>query len=418
MKKHFACVTLFTCLALHPLALHASEMRSWASRKGSVLEASLGNLKGDTVTLIDKDARQIQLKLDDLSLADRQYLVEFGGADPSSITSGKPGLVEKEMRVDSSAFKRLETKLSFPNGPQEAFELLETPHFLIATAGGVRPNAMAEAAERMWYGMAFQHMNFRTDWGDKRMLILLCEDREVYTKLGEWYAAFLADEADPVVAESVKLMWPEMGSSNLQLPEDMVNAHNLHHRAMLFNVREASGFRKALAPFLVHSLAGQLLGQQMGGVASYGSEGYFALITGHSYFKEISLAGKAETKLIAAEGTAKDEIGSVSGFDDGSSWARSLKPLVRSGKIKPELAPMLKWDTEDLTPERLVLIYSLACYMEGDLKRLSSYAKMIRRIESSNQIPVPEEIAVIFGFDSVDAFDADWSKFILSNEFK
>jgi hypothetical protein len=156
----------------------------------------------------------------------------------------------------------------------------------------------------------------------------------------------------------------------------------------------------------------------MGGVSEYGSEGYFAISTGHAYFKEISLAGKSETQLLSVEGTGRDEISSKSGFADGSSWARSLRPLVRSGKVAVELDPLLKLKAENLNPERLVLIYSLACYMQGDSKRLAAFAKMIRRIESSNQIPVPQEIATIFGFESVESFEADWAKFIKEGDFK
>ena len=156
----------------------------------------------------------------------------------------------------------------------------------------------------------------------------------------------------------------------------------------------------------------------MGGVSTFGSEGYFAVVTGHAYFKEITLGGKSETSLLTAEGTLKDEIGSKRGFDDGTSWARSLRSLVRGGKVKADLEEMLKWKPEELTPERLVLIYSFAYYMQSDWKRLAAFAKMVRRIESSNQIPPPNEIATIFGFDSVQAFNEDWTKFIREGDFK
>jgi hypothetical protein len=156
----------------------------------------------------------------------------------------------------------------------------------------------------------------------------------------------------------------------------------------------------------------------MGGVSSYGSEGYFAISTGHAFFKEISLAGKSETSLITVSGTGGDDIGSKRGFEDGTSWARTLRPLVRSGKVKIELAPMLSWKPEGLDAEKLVVIYSFAYYMQSDSKRLAAFAKMIRRVESSNQIPSPEEIAKIFGFETVAAFEADWATFIKEGDFK
>jgi hypothetical protein len=399
-------------------ALQAADMREWMSRKGSVLQAKLGGVSGDAVTLVDANARQVKLKIEDLSLADRQYLVEFGGADAAAITGGKVGLVEKEMRLDASTFKRLETKLLIPDGPSEGFELFETPHFLIATAGKVRPQAVAETAERLWYGMAFQHMNFLTDWSDKRMLVMLVEDAEFYDSLGKWYVSFIGEKSSPETAAKMKTLWPRMGSTSIVLPEELATHHKLHEQALLFQVKENSLFRKPLGPFMIHALAGQLLSKQMGWVSSYGSQGYFALMTGHSYFKEITLGGESETQLLAVEGSLQDEISSKSGFDDGSSWARSLRSMVRSGKVTPNLTELTKWSSDQLTPERLVLIYSLACYMQGDMKRLSQYASMVRRIESSKQVPVPEEIAKIFGFNSIEELDADWTKFIKEGDFR
>jgi len=397
---------------------YSAEMRVWMSRKGGTLEAELGGVQGDMVSLISKDSKEIKLKIEDLSLADRQHLVEFGGAPETIITSGKPGLVEKEVRIDTSSFKRLDHKLKFTDGPSEGIELLETPHFLVATAGKIRPQAVAETAERIWHGMAFHHMNFRKDWENKRMLILLLEDQKIYQEVGKWYAGRAADEGNMDAALQIKNTWNESGSSAIWLTDEMAAEYQIFTSGLVFQIKEDSKFRKQLSPFIVHSLAGRLLAEQMGGVSSYGAEGYFAFITGHAYYKEISLGGKSETLLLAVEGTTKDEISSKRGFDDGSSWARSLRPLVRSGKVAVELDPMLKWKAEELTPERLVLIYSFAYYMQSDLKRLADFAKLVRRVESSDQIPDAEEIARIFGFDSVEKLEADWMEFIKSGSFK
>jgi len=377
----------------------------------------LGGVEGIMVTLINKDSKEIKLKVEDMSLADRLHLVEFGGAEEAILTGGKPGLVEKDLRLDTSGFKKREEILTFGDSA-DGFELFETPHFLIGTAGKIRPQAVAETAERLWYGMAFVHMNFRKDWGDKRMLILLVEDRDVYPELGKWYAEYLAANGQQGASMSVANTWSLVGSTSISAPDETCTKFNIFDQVTVFNIKDDDKFRKDLSPFPTHVIAGSLLSRQMGGVSSFGSEGYFALLTGHAYFKEISLAGKSETNLISVEGSQKDEISSKSGFDDGTSWARTLKPLVKSGKVVAKLEEMLKWKPEELTPERLVLIYSFAHYMENDSKRLGSFAKMIQRIESSNQIPAPEEFAKLFGFDTVEAFETDWVTFIKEGDFK
>lgn len=395
-----------------------AETRIWMSRKGTTLEAELGTIRPPQVTLVDKELKTITLKIEDLSLADRQYLVEFGDAPADILTSGEPGQVEKEMRLDTSTFETPEEELRIPEGPSEALELYRTPHFLIASAGKVRPRPIAETAERMWFGMAFQHMNFRRDWGDKRMLIILAEDRDTYAALGKWQAALLRSMGAGKAADRRVAVWDKLGSTDVHLGEALAQEHGVFETARLFNVTEPRKFRKDMAPFLVHCMANALLTKQMGGVSSYGSKGYFALTTGHAYFKEISLAGKSETQLLAQQESDKDEIASKSGFKDGSSWARSFKPLVRRDKVTLNLAQMLSLDADDLDPAKLVTIYSFACYMEGDSKRLAQFAKLVRRIESSNQIPVPEEFARIFGFETVEELEADWKKFILEGDFK
>lgn len=402
------------CLAL---SCHAAEMRVWTSRKGGTLEATLSGVEANMVTLVNKDSKEIKLKAEDLSLADRLHLVEFGGAEEAILTGGEPGLVEKDLRLDTSAFKKRDDIITFGDSA-EGFELFETPHFLIGTAGRIRPQAVAETAERLWYGMAFVHMNFRKDWGDKRMLILLVEDREVYPALGKWYAGYLAAEGQQEASMSVANTWERVGSTSITAPDETCTKFNILERVTVFNIKDDDKFRKDLSPFPTHVIAGSLLSKQMGGVSSFGSEGYFALLTGHAYFKEISLAGKTETNLLSVEGSQKDEISSKSGFDDGTSWARTLKPLVKSGKVAVKLEEMLKWKPEELTPERLVLIYSFAHYMENDSKRLGAFAKMIQRIESSNQIPSAEEFAKLFGFDTVEAFETDWATFIKEGDFK
>ncbi len=418
MKKIKHTQGLLVALGLVVSMAQAAEMRTWMSRKGGTMEAELGGISGDQVTLITKDTKEIKLKIEDLSLADRQHLVEFGGAEPSIITSGEPGSPEKEARIDAATIKKLTTKLNLGDNSLLKFELVESAHFLVASAGKVRGHDTAETAERIWHGMAFQHMNFRKDWGDKRMLILLVDDRAVYKALGDWYATYLTKEGQAEAAQRSKNVWDKAGSNQLGVPAETMEKYKLHPTAILFNITEAASYSKPLSPFPTHSIAGTVLAKQMSGVNSFGAEGYFAIVTGHAYFKEISLAKKTETHLLDVSGSQNDDISSKQGFKDGTSWAKTLRPLVRKGKVKVELEPMLKWTGTDLNPERLVLIYSFAYYMESDAKRLCAFAKMVRRIESSNQIPPAIEIAKIFGFASIAEFEADWKKFIVEGDFK
>ena len=66
---------LLAVLGMAVSMAQAAEVRTWMSRKGGTLEAELGSLTGDQVTLVTNDGKEQKYKVEDLSLADRQYLV-------------------------------------------------------------------------------------------------------------------------------------------------------------------------------------------------------------------------------------------------------------------------------------------------------------------------------------------------------
>lgn len=399
-------------------SLHAAETRVWTSRKGSTLEAELLKADAANATLLMPDKKQMVLKVDDLSLGDRQYLVEYGNVDPKILVAGEIGEPEKQVKIEPESIKKLkDDRLEF--GESEAtFELTESEHFLIASSGDVRPQAMAETAERIWHGMAFEHMNFRRDWEGKRMLLIIAEKPASYAALGTWYSKWLKEKGQDEAAARNAATWPQVGSTNMVVPEEMAETRKLHPYALVFQVKDNSQFKKPMGPFQIHCIAGALLSKQLGGVSSYGSEGYFAMTTGHAYYKEISLGGKSETQLLDVTGSDNDIFSSKKGFEDGTSWARTLRTLVKKGDVKVRMEPMFKWTMKDLKPEGLVLMYSFSAYMQSNPQRACAYAALVRRIESANQIPPAVEIAKIFGFDSVEAFEADWTKFITEGNFK
>ena len=79
---------------------------------------------------------------------------------------------------------------------------------------------------------------------------------------------------------------------------------------------------------------------------------------------------------------------------------------------------MLSWDNNNLSPEKLVVMYSFAYYMNSNAKRVSHLAEMVRRVESNKQVPAAIEIAKIFGFETIAELEADWKEFVLGRDFK
>ena len=415
-------ITVAVGLSLSAVTM-AEDVRTWTSLKGSTVDATLGKLEGETATLVTKDRKEIKLPVTELSLADRQYLVENVQAPETILTAGELNEPEKEVKIDSGTYKKLDGNLVLSKDQSEGlFEQMETEHFLIAYAGDVRPQVVAEIAERLWHGMAFYHMNFRRDWGDKRRVIFLCEDREAYKWLGNWYGEILgakaADADGQLRAQKQAATWDKVGGTSIELPDELCEERKFHAMATVFNMKNEREFKKVFTPFPTHVIAGDLLNQQMGGVGSVGKKGYFTIATGHAYYKEIKLSGKTETHLLDVGGSAGDEISSKSGFDDGTAWPKILKSEVKREKIKPNLEEIFAVEADTLNPAKLVLVYSLANYLQSNPQRVSAFARTIRRVESNNTIPELEELAKIYGFDTVAAMEADWIAYLKSNDFK
>ena len=113
-----------------------------------------------------------------------------------------------------------------------------------------------------------------------------------------------------------------------------------------------------------------------------------------------------------------DDIVKSEGFEDGTSWAKTIRKLVRQGDVKPSLDGLFKFTGQNLTPEGVVLIYSFGYYLQSTPERLVSYANLVRRVEYGDAIPLPVEIAKLYGFKTADEFEADWIKFIKEGDFK
>ena len=71
----------------------AAELRIWTSVKGTTLEAKLMRFDEDKgmvhLAVLNPEPKEMKLEVMDLSLADRQHLVEYADADPKLLTQGK-----------------------------------------------------------------------------------------------------------------------------------------------------------------------------------------------------------------------------------------------------------------------------------------------------------------------------------------
>lgn len=400
----------------------AAEMRKWTNLKGQTIEAKLLSVDAENVNLQLKNGSRASVPRNSLSAADQKYLTEYGGAEELvADPDAKISVPEKDMRFDPKTVTNREDKFVLPGDFSLEFKMIESEHFIVMTSGSVRGGDTAELAERLWYGMSFYHPGFKAKWGDKKRAIFLCGDKEDYLTLGEYHAQNLVLMGQGNAADNSKLTWPQSSGSGLRLAEDICNEYNLDPNARAFDSSDKTRFKRGVwNPFPAHCIAGDVLGEMMGGAGGgVGSDGYFAISVGHSYFKEIQLTDETVTSMINADAYAGDEVTKAGGFQDGRKWARTLRDLVKKGKVTPNLANLYAIkNAGGLSPELTVSMYGLSRYMQSTPARMKNFSKFLDRVDTGRAIPQPIELAKIFGFDSVADFEADWIEYLKSNDFK
>ena len=412
---------IFLSFSLSKLS-HSAEPRTWTNLKGQNIKAQLIAVDGDYVILRLQNGRDSRILRKTLSIGDQKFLEEYGGAEKIPIDpKGKITVPEKEMKFNSKTLIKRDDKFELPDGYSLQFDIVESEHFLIMSSGKVRGKDTAELAERLWYGMNFQHPGFAEKWGDEKKAIFLCGEKTDYDILGKYYVDQLANSGRAQEASNSARTWPMSSGAGLFLDNDTCDKYNVMNGARAFRADSKSNFQRGVwNPFPAHCIAQDVLSVQMGGAGGgAGSEGYYAISTGHGYYKEIQLTDETVTSLLDANTYESDEVVRSGGFDDGKKWARTLRDLVKKEKVSPSLAALYRVNrASELTPELTVLMYGFARYMQSTPERISKFSKVMERVDTSRSIPVPLEMAKLFGFETVQEFETDWINYLKSSAFK
>ena len=412
---------IFLSFSLSNLS-HSAEPRTWTNLKGQNIKAQLIAVDGDYVILRLQNGRDSRILRKTLSIGDQKFLEEYGGAEKIPIDpKGKITVPEKEMKFNSKTLIKRDDKFELPDGYSLQFDIVESEHFLIMSSGKVRGKDTAELAERLWYGMNFQHPGFAEKWGDEKKAIFLCGEKTDYDILGKYYVDQLANSGRAQEASNSARTWPMSSGAGLFLDNDTCDKYNVMNGARAFRADSKSNFQRGVwNPFPAHCIAQDVLSVQMGGAGGgAGSEGYYAISTGHGYYKEIQLTDETVTSLLDANTYESDEVVKSGGFDDGKKWARTLRDLVKKEKVSPSLAALYRVNrASELTPELTVLMYGFARYMQSTPDRISKFSKVMERVDTSRSIPVPLEMSKLFGFETVQEFETDWINYLKSSAFK
>lgn len=333
---------------------------------------------------------------------------------------------EKEITIDRSAFR----KAGQFRIPDAVFDVTETEHFKLMAAHGLDPSDVGELAERLWIDASSLYASFPAKFAARRMAIFLVDDDTTYGKIGQWYIGLLEKAGAAEAARYVRTTWQKAAASALFLPESLADENKIFASARVFrvtdqaaappgggNARSKTEKSRVWIPFRVHFLSNDLLDIQTGGLSSFGVKGCYALSTGYAYFKEITLAGAAETSIVSVE--TVDTAKSTGGFGaDARTWPEQLRRRVRKEGLKPTLAMLYEMNDNNSDAECNVLAYSFVGFLLSSPERAAGWSRLVEDIALAGTVPPPEKLAPLLGFPDGAALEKEWTRYISGKDNK
>ena len=71
-----------------------------------------------------------------------------------------------------------------------------------------------------------------------------------------------------------------------------------------------------------------------------------------------------------------------------------------------------------MTPETCVLSYALAQFLQSTVARRAAFARLMELVQTSSQVPPPDELAKMYGYESVEKMEEAWVEFMKSAAFR
>ena len=421
--------TAVAALALPLLATQsfALEPRTWIVMDGRIVEGELQKVSGSLVSILDNMGRQVQLDKSWLSIGDNAYITENfpdakasgGFASSTAVALPQPA---KTAKIDPKTFKLAAGNFALPT---DSYDIMETPHFKVMYQKPVDPRDIGELAERLWLDAAFFHTTFTQKFRNQKMAIFLAPSDSHYDRIGTWYADLMAQAGHAENANKIRATWPKSAAGAMSLTNDVARTQDVMEHARVFRAMRPNPYTKkpepqrgVWVPFHVHCLAQDLLDVQAGGVSQFGSKGWYAVHSGHAYYKEVFLTGKSETSALRSQSASGQDVSSTAGYREARNWSTELKKSVRKGEVKATMESLYLLTLEGADVKGNALAYAWSRFLESSLPKLTAFSKLAERISTSNQMPEPEDLAKIFGYASAAAMEADFQKYVLSAEFR
>jgi hypothetical protein len=403
--------------ALHLSPARAEAPRDWTDTKGRMVSAVFVRQDADNVWVRRGDGKEVQVLKSTLSDADQIYLASVptgpvtpGGKAPAPGGSTKSGLADfNTVKVDPALFKPRPGGLvldgfSLPN-------TLETDHFVIAASDKTKPAVIsmyAEAAERTYLDVVAALPSIATAFENRKKVIILYENETEGGLVESWHSHYATSEK-PQLFHNSKMVERTISYLDLHLEEAEKLGYCPQIRTFRLNSKVAESMKKNWGR-RVHFLVSDIL--NWGARNPFGSDGYsFSIVTMcYSYEREFAISGKIETEVIMSGAE-------VEGFKNGRAWAAATKKLLKNGG-RPDIDTFLHTLDSKAAPRDLGFGFGLIQFIRKDPARLAGLDKSYAALAKKRIFNDPKEFIADLGYDSPEAFNAAWLKFLESDAFQ
>ena len=418
--------TVMAVILASSATIHAEGFRELTDKQGRAIQAKILMVAGDEVEIEMADGRSFTLPIAQFSLTSQTEIREHAKAAakpaaPESATGPKPTPGSETDTPDKPA--ELSDKPIFQFKDLE-FRERKLDHFRILTID-TKNDPADKYAEKIYDLMAktmpgldaiFEEQGFRApgeepnanDFPDedkryRHRIYLVEQESEAgpYSTMIEQYAKeYSSDEAQQKFARSAN---------------QVNNFSDYKHRFLV--IRKQPG--KPPHQLLAHSLGYQFVASHTEQVAIP-----FWLQMGAGYYSEHQMFEKCVVHYINFQDYYDDYEGAGGDgqmtksevLSNSESWVKPLKALCKKEK-RVSLERLFGVTTADLTPNDSAYAMALFSFMNSTEEMTTGFNKLLDMVKA-DKTPSPQDMADIFGHESVEKFEEAWYSYIMSTKFR
>ena len=411
MKRFTPSRFLYACLsagAFFSPAAALAEMRKWTDTKGASVEADFVKQDDASVTVKLKNGKEVPIPKARLSPPDLEFLKSVAADSKAPAADGAAAPPAKDVsfdkvKIDKRAWSRKVENLGISS--VDLAVQLQTEHFHIAGTTKIKQDlvdAYGEALERLYTHLTRDLPGMAALFKDRRMLIYLTDDKKSHEALLNSLSNMDFNQGK---ISNIAYVRPDATYQE---------AHKVLGHARVFFAGENTGKQRNLKwEQRIHFVVTDLFSEYTGNLRSEEDYSFTLLDLSLSYYFEYDISGNIETTV--SFGFFGNN---VEGFKNGRAWGAAVKNLLKSPANRPGLEKLLKTEGAKSEPIDIGSGFGLAQWIFRNPARLASFNALLETAKKEGKVPTPQAFAKAMGFESVEAFDKEWTAFLNSPEFK